>query len=207
MRSFRHWRPSYVRDRLAESWFRQRNPDAPWLTRDATAILDSWLRRTDVGIEWGSGRSTRWIGKRIARLTSLEHNADWYARVRRDLPPSVELRLYPDTPQHDPACAYVRVTEEVPDLSLDLALVDGVTELRDACARSVIPKLKPGALLVVDNANWFIPHPSRSPGTAVQPASPLWRTLAETLADWRCIWTSNGVTDTALWVKPGRAVE
>lgn len=205
MRSFRHWTLSYACDRAAEAWYRRRNRDSPWLTPAAIAILESWLRPGDVGLEWGSGRSTRWIGVRVARLVSVEHHATWYEKVRQQLPASVELYHCVVTNAGDAQCAYVRTADLFEDGSLDFALVDGFTQLRDACAREVIPKLKPGGMLVVDNANWFIPHLSRSPRTAKEPFSPIWADVIRQLEDWRCIWTSNGVTDTALWIKPGSA--
>lgn len=202
MRSFRHWNTTYVRDRIAETWFRRHNPDLPWLTPDAIRILDSWLRPSDAGIEWGSGRSTRWIGQRVHALLSIEHDPGWYARVNGALPPSVDLRHYAVTDPHDVRCSYVSVADSFEDGSLDFSLVDGFTELRDACAEAVLPKLRPGGMLVVDNANWFVPHRSRSPQTAVRPFSARWERLTSLLADWRCIWTTNGVTDTAMWIKP-----
>lgn len=206
MRSFRHWNARYVRARLSESWFRWRNAEAPWLTPEAISVLASWLRPTDVGIEWGSGRSTAWIGARVGRLLSLEHDMAWYERVRVGLPPNVELRLYPEISRSEPVCDYVRAADALENESLDFALVDGVTELRDACTRAIIAKLKPGGLLVVDNANWFIPHATHSPIRTAQPASDLWRDVIEQLRAWRCIWTTNDVSDTALWIKPPAGV-
>lgn len=202
MRSFRHWTARYLLDRVKEARYRRRNPDAPWLTPAAIDILDSWLAPGDVGLEWGSGRSTAWIGRRVARLVSVEHHAGWYEKVRVGLPPSVELRHCAVADPADEGCAYVRSADLFADGSLDFALVDGFTELRGACALAVLRKLRPGGLLAIDNANWFIPHASRSPRTAAQPFSRAWIEVIEALADWRCIWTSNGVTDTAFWVRP-----
>lgn len=195
MRSFRHWTPRYIVDRVGVSFFQYRNPDAPWLTPDAIAILDSWLRPTDRGVEWGSGRSTRWFGNRVASLLSIEHDAEWYARVTRTLPPSVDYRMLDGQ-------GYVDAGRELADSSLDFALVDGQTHFRDACALLAIAKLRPGGMLIIDNANWFIPHETRSPASVKSPPTDAWEEIGRTLLDWRCIWTSNGVTDTGLWFKP-----
>jgi hypothetical protein len=205
MRSFRHWTARYLLERVKEARYRRRNPDAPWLTPAAIDILDSWLAPGDVGLEWGSGRSTAWIGRRVARLVSVEHHAGWYEKVRVGLPPSVELRHCAVADPADEGCGYVRTAQLFENESLDFALVDGLRQLRSACACAALRKLKPGGLLVIDNANWFIPHHSRSPRTATEPFSPSWAELIADLARWRSIWTSNGVIDTAFWIKPSMA--
>lgn len=81
MRAFRHWTPRYARDRLADMAYQRTHPDAPWLTAHAVSILSTWLKPTDVGFEWGSGRSTVWFAQRVHRLCSVEHDASWARQV------------------------------------------------------------------------------------------------------------------------------
>ena len=81
MRSFRHWTPRYIKNRLAAFCYEKTHPGQPWLTRTANEILDCYLKKTDIGLELGSGRSTLWIAKRIAHLTSVEENDLWAAKV------------------------------------------------------------------------------------------------------------------------------
>ncbi len=206
MRPFRHWTPRYVVDRLALLTFERQNPDAPWLTRDAVHILDGWLRRDDEGLEWGSGRSTTWFGARVRRLVSVEHDAAWHRDVRRRLDEkgltNVDYRLLGTEAVDGQPPAYVAIAARVEKPSFDFVLVDGV--LRDACALAAIDVLKPGGLLILDNANWFLPHDTRSPASlgAHGTPTPAWAQVARRLGAFRCLWTTNGVTDTALFVKP-----
>jgi predicted O-methyltransferase YrrM len=100
---------------------------------------------------------------------------------------------------------YARAIEPFEGGALDFVLVDGIR--REECARAALSKIAPGGLLVIDNANWFLPSRSRSPNSrrprgADAHASPIWREVAEALEGWRRIWTSNGVTDTAIWIRP-----
>lgn len=207
-RSWAHVTPGYVVDRLRVALYQRRHPDHPWLTAQAVAILDTWLKPADEGLEWGSGRSTVWFARRVGRLTSVEHHPEWHERVGRLLAfegvaDKVDYRLLPDGASEQPTSAYVRTAQDIPDGSLDFALVDGVA--RASCAEAVLPKIRPGGLLVIDNANWFLPPagPSRSPRSRHNAAvGPLWQEVGRQLAAWRCIWTSDGVTDTALWMKP-----
>jgi hypothetical protein len=101
------------------------------------------------------------------------------------------------------ASHYVRAVDAFAPGSLDFALVDGM--YRSACALAVIPKLRSGALLIVDNVNWFLPSSSRAPSSravADEPLSPTWAEFQNRVAGWKGQWTENGVADTAIWVAP-----
>jgi hypothetical protein len=211
MRSVRHWTPTYIRDRVTLGLRQLSRPDEPWLTAPAVAILASWLRESDVGLEWGSGRSTLWFAARVSRLISVEHDEVWYRKIssqlrERGLAGRTDYRLCPHGLEGAPATSYVGVAGEMEDESLDFALIDGVA--RDDCALAVLSKLKPGALLAIDNINWFFARSekSRAPNSRSLTdgfESPAWQRFSEQVAAWRVIWTSDGICDTALWVKPG----
>jgi hypothetical protein len=90
----------------------------------------------------------------------------------------------------------------VPDGSLGFALSDGA--YRDLAPLLLIPKMAPGGLLVIDNVNWFLDHPTRSPFSrkGLGPQNERWRQFQERVADWRFIWSSSGVSDTAIYFAP-----
>ena len=212
MRSFRHWSPLYIWDRLKLMHYQRRNLESPWLTQAMISILESWVRPEDVGLEWGSGRSTVWFAKRVAEITSVEHDPKWASIVRKrlyvaNLETRVSYRFCPDGANEQPTSEYVMVVEQFEDRSLDFCLVDGVA--RDHCALFCIPRIRPGGILIIDNANWYIPRDpkSRAPNSRVVHdgfASQHWADFANRVKNWRCIWTTNGITDTAFWVCPGR---
>ena len=194
-------------DRVASLVHQRRHPRDPWLTPTMVELLDDWLRKTDAGLELGSGRSTHWFARRLAHLTSVEHDALWYAEVQRQLAEAslhVDYRLCPDGAGEKADSEYVGVVRSMAAASLDFVLVDGAA--RDHCALASIEKLRAGAILVVDNVNWFLPQREpRAPasrGIDQGPSTPEWGRFASEVASWRTIWTTDGVTDTALWVKP-----
>jgi SAM-dependent methyltransferase len=205
---FAHVTPQYVIDRL-HVWLDERlNPGAPWLTSASIAILASALRHTDVGLEWGSGRSTLWFAERTRYLVSVEHSADWFARVKRELNrrrlTNVDYRLVPAREDESAggraqSCPYVSAVADLATNSLDYVLVDGIH--RGRCAHAAVDLLRSGGMLIVDNANRYLPHLSRSPESLRGAPDPTWSTFAERVAAWRLVWTTNGVTDTALWIK------
>lgn len=216
MRPSQLLRPRYVADRVRLAVHQRMHPHAPWLTAEATSLLERSLRPDHVGIEWGSGRSTLWFAERVGHLVSVEHHAGWHHSVSIQLADrhitNVDYRLCPceqervETPEWIAAMFasdYVRAVDSFRQRSIDFALVDGM--YRSACALAVLPKLRSGALLVVDNVNWFLPSTSRAPSSRAvgdSPLSPTWEEFANAVSGWERRWTENGVADTAIWVVP-----
>lgn len=187
-------RPSLLVHRARRFLFDLRNPGAPWLAPKVIAYLERELRSDMRGLEWGSGRSTAWLGRRLGSLTSVEHNPAWFDRVNTTLRDArltnVDLRLVsldhdgaePPPEQITVVPAYVAVADGFGDESLDFVLVDG--SYRSLCVLAARPKLTPGGLLVVDDANWL-------PGLG-----------AELLSGWPLVCGSSGISNTLVWRKP-----
>lgn len=143
LKRFRHWSPRYLQDRLAVMSYERRHPEAPWLAAQMIEILASWLKPTDVGLEWGSGRSSAWLARRVRYLTSVEDNPEWAERVERMTAAAghsahVNLHRAPltDDDLARPADArYVLLAQELGPASLDFTLVDGWSASRLLCGR------------------------------------------------------------------------
>jgi Methyltransferase domain len=208
LRTFRHWTPRYIVNRVAVAYHQRVAPDDPWLTKTACEFLADWLTPTDVGLEWGCGRSTLWFAQRVRKLTSVEHNPQWHNLVQSRLAKrnfdNVDLRLATSgtkcSAEND---SYVGVGGEFELGSLDFVLVDG--QSRSQCAAVALNLVKPSGILIIDNAEWFIPHESLSPGALARTGAKVvegWRPVLSKLDGWRLVWTSNGVWDTAIYCKP-----
>jgi len=200
--------PRYVCNRIRDLLYQRMHPADPWLTPASIRLLDTLLRPTDRGAEFGSGRSTLWFAPRVASLTSVETNTRWHEKVTSQLKDqdvsNVDYILIPqDQPPENGDGPVARVARGFPDSSLDFALVDSY--YRDHTAKAVIPKVKPGGLLIIDNINWHLPCDSKAPGTrpaGLGPATSTWAEVGRELAGWRTIWTSNGRWDTAIFFRP-----
>lgn len=209
-------RPDYLVNRLRVYLWEKSHPDDPWIADEMVRILDEWLRAEDVGIEFGSGRSTPWLASRISHLVSIEHDSYWWTLVHNalsnaNLSSKVDLRLiefdprqWKETPEHSP---YVNSVNDVPDNSVDFVLVDGWA--RSYCALVGMQKLKPGGILVFDDIHSHYPltakrlrRPRLPPLIRTEPHPPHFANVIRALRHWRCIWVGNGKQDTALWVKP-----
>jgi SAM-dependent methyltransferase len=212
------WRelsPSFLWRSWQQGAFHRAHPDAPLIVANAVILLDNWLRPTDCGLEWGSGRSTAWLAARLTHLVAVEHDQVWHARVSRQLSGGglarkVDYRLVPgpaqqmDEPVDHP---YAGVADELADRSLDFVLVDGQMRLR--CMQKALAKLKPGGLLVLDGANRYVPNRFDRGFTTIQirreePLTDEWRQVLDGLRDWRWMNTTDGLWDTRMWIKPGK---
>jgi len=203
--------PRYLYDSLTIKVRAKVGEPGPWITEDAKTLLDQLLRRTDRGLEYGSGGTTWFFAARVGFLYSVEGFDHWYdplakrladwgvANVSLDLVSATELGYESDAHRD----AYVGAHPEIEPGSLDFVFVDG--EYRDACALRALTLLRPGGLLVLDNAETYLPSSSRSPWRVDVPATPGWERFAEQTRDWRRVWTTNGVWDTAFWFSPGPA--
>jgi hypothetical protein len=204
----------YIRHRLEQLRFQRCYPDAPWLTSAAVFALSEYLRPTDFGFEWGSGRSTLWFAQRVGRLISVEASGEWHSKVKQWLGAT---KLQAEVDYRHIACEFAETAEpashpyanainELPDQSLDFALVDG--HIRLTCMRAVLPKLKPGGLLILDNANRYVPNPTWTGHFMTvheprrEPKSAGWAAVLNELKQWRSLPTTDGIWDTRFWIKP-----
>ena len=115
------------------------------------------LISSDIGVEFGSGRSTLWFVQRLNILISIEKNPVWYFKVKKNLYNSlletrVEIRLCPE--ENDYVCQ--ALTFE--DNSIDFCLIDGAK--RDFFALYMLSILLKRGILVLDNSNLFLPNDS-----------------------------------------------
>lgn len=159
---FRDWIATTFlgRDLLTAGW--------PWITFPAMRWLTSYLRPSMSVFEWGSGGSTLFFARRVARVVSVEYDAGWCEAVAvrlrdhglgnaqvRHLPPEPgdDGALYRSSAAEFAGMSFRRYVDSVlayPDGSFDVILVDGRARL--GCLVTALPKLKPDGVLILDNS-------------------------------------------------------
>jgi len=204
MRDFGHWSWRYARDRSFLLAYEITHRGWPWLCPDANAYLANALETESTCFEWGSGRSTIWLAKRVNRLVSIEHDETWLNHVERRLgllrSHGVELQRVSEEER-----PYVEPIDAFTQDSIDIVLVDGISKFRDSCALAALPKIRSGGIIMVDDIQRYLPSSSVSPGSIgpkSDPSTPAWSEFVHETADWNCHWFSSGVTDTAIWERP-----
>ena len=202
MRRINHLTLSYILSKAKVRYDEWKNPGNPWLTSDSVKFINEWLKPSDSVVEFGAGRSTRWFLERAAKVFSFENNRVWFDKVASDNSKAVsegnlDLVLLESKSEFEDAI------RSIPNDSIDFALVDGV--YRDVCALEILPKIRKGGIIVVDNINWYIPCiRSKSPDTRRVNDGVYSSTWAEFLAELknaRYVWTTNNVSDTGIWFK------
>ncbi|WP_345319755.1 hypothetical protein [Novipirellula rosea] len=101
----------------------------PWMEADEIAALESLLQPHFHVLEYGCGHSTFWLADRVAKVTTVEHNSKWLARVT-PFPPNVEVLFAPPAwpcPKFGPAepGQFEDYIHAATDRTPDLVLVDG----------------------------------------------------------------------------------
>jgi SAM-dependent methyltransferase len=218
-----HWTPQYLRYRIQAIVRAALHPEEPSLTPQSIRELEQRLRPDAVGAEWGSGNTTRFFARRTKHLTSFETTPAYYEQVAGTLRAeglgNVDYRLIAhdfegeDDEQAMHRNAFVRAACEFADETLDYALVDSAP--RGCLCRCVAPKITRGGLLILDNANWYLPpprgvHPPAPGSVSAVPGTPgsavakheCWPAFARLIANWDAHWSSNGVQMTLILVKP-----
>jgi predicted O-methyltransferase YrrM len=204
----KHWTFRYIFNRTKNYFFEKKNKDLPWLTPDSIKLLRGLIQKSDIGLEYGSGRSTAWLAKRCKFLTSYEDNKKWYAKVRFELDKlaikNTEYFFKESLTRPAKNSDYVTTIYSFENDSLDFILIDG--NHRGLLAREAIKKVKLGGLLIIDNIERSLPYKTWSPHSIYGKPEKLTKTWSEferQISTWRKIMTSNGVTDTAIFIKRG----
>lgn len=117
--------------------------EEPWLHPEVTRYLEGLLRRDMRVLEHGSGGSTLWLAGRVREVRSVESSLRWAERVWKKVPRNVKVLLWNG--------------RELPWLGkepYDLMLIDGEpVEDRRLYLKAAQRLLKPGGVVVLDNAN------------------------------------------------------
>ena len=132
---------------LFQSKVLRSRPNLPWWPFPAKEAIESLIQPNWNVIEFGSGSSTIWLAARARHVHSFEDNPEWYEKVRHRLSlqnlSNVTLRLRQGATFYD--------LRDFEDHTFDLAIVDGYC--RFGCVQAVLPKLKAGGFIYLDNSD------------------------------------------------------
>lgn len=141
----------------------------PWLVKDVVNFLEKNIKEGQLVFEYGSGASSYYFLKNGLKLVSVEHDKDWYEKVKSFLlekgfldfslnliePEDISPERPKVSSEKDPRfkgydySKYSKFISSFPDDHFDIILIDG--RVRIECLRNSMAKLKHGGLLVFDN--------------------------------------------------------
>ena len=118
----------------------------PWITYPCLDFLSNLDFSDCTVFEYGSGSSTLWWSKRALQVFSVEREADWYERIKPEIPFNAKVTLCPNELQ------YANTILDIED-NFDVVVIDGA--VRFPCAEAMIPKLKTTGIVILDNTEWY----------------------------------------------------
>ena len=129
-------------------------PQKPTISFRATKEIKKILKPHFQCVEFGSGMSTVWLAKRCDFLLSRENNRFWYNKIKKILERKPHLNVqYQFCDEKNFSCL-----TNFEDKFFDFAMVDGWD--RTGCIASVLPKLKDGGWLYLDNSDKDMTFPN-----------------------------------------------
>lgn len=121
------------------------NNPIPWVTYSFIDFISERLTKEMDIFEYGSGNSTFWYANRVNTVVSIEHDYDWYLRIKKSLPSNAviyskklvyggEYAVFPNTLN-----SY-----------FDIIIVDGRDRVN--ALKNSLTALKPNGVIVLDDS-------------------------------------------------------
>ena len=122
------------------------------MTGEEIRLIEKFLSPRHNCLEWGAGGSSLRFSALVQRLITIEHDRDWFERIRNHLPEGDLILVEVDhrSGAGDPAAFenYIRAPSDL-GLRFDRILIDG--RCREACALEVLRSnlLAPGGVVFI----------------------------------------------------------
>ena len=131
----------------------------PWIHHDVIKFLQEKINTNTKILEFGSGNSTIFFSKLTKNIFSIEHNQEWFNKIKPQLDNEVTYILKPiDYISRPPInktfynCDTIEqlLGQSIPEEYFDIIIIDGIDRVN--CAYGSINKLKKNGILVLDDS-------------------------------------------------------
>lgn len=117
----------------------------PWVTYPFIDFIEPRLNNSMNIFEYGSGNSTLWYSKRVKSVTSVEHELNWYDKIKNNLPANVSIH-YSNLVYGKEYCQYAKYLNR----KFDLIIVDGRDRVN--CIKNSIECLTLNGAIILDDS-------------------------------------------------------
>jgi len=140
---------------LEDGWLRSyregasvdaRGEPLPWITYPAIEFLRRRIQPGMSVFEYGSGGSTIWWANRVREVISVEHDQEWFERVREDLSSRATICQI----DLEYGGAYAKEIQKYQS-RFDIVVVDGRDRVN--CLKNCISALKCSGVVILDNSD------------------------------------------------------
>lgn len=125
---------------------REDGSEMPWMNYPLIAFLEKRLKKDMNLFEYGSGYSTVFFSKLVARVTSVEYERTWYDIVAKKVGDNVDL-VFCEEDYDGEYCRCIGRTK----YQYDMVVVDGID--RVSCIRQSIASLSGGGVVLLDDSH------------------------------------------------------
>jgi len=121
------------------------NAPLPWVSYPFMQFIGPRLNGGIQLFEFGSGNSTLYYARKVASVTSVEHDAGWYKKIKTNMPVNVQL-FYCDLQPGGEYCRYALKQKT----QYDIIIVDGRDRVN--CCLNSLDALKESGIVVLDDS-------------------------------------------------------
>lgn len=123
----------------------ENNQPIPWFTYPSIDFLSKRLHKNLNVFEFGSGNSSLFFAKRVKSISSVEHDKEWFNKIRTSLPDNSKL-IYVESNSSDQYIEPLKMGEE----KFDIIIVDGI--FRNECLFELIKQLNQQGVIILDDS-------------------------------------------------------
>ena len=118
----------------------------PWYTYAAIHFVAGRVQPEMSVFEYGSGNSTLWWSRRVAHVSSSEHDRQWYTAMKDQFPANVNCQFV-ELDEQDSYPLSIRKTSQ----RFDVIVIDG--RQRNRCAQAALDALTDRGVIIWDNTD------------------------------------------------------
>ena len=120
----------------------------PWVTYSFIDFISERLNKNMDIFEYGSGYSTLWYAKKVNFVTSIEHNKQWFEKIKNCLPKNVTI-YYRELVYGGEYSKFPKSLKK----KFDIIIIDGRDRVN--CVKNAIDSLKNGGVIVFDDSERY----------------------------------------------------
>lgn len=117
----------------------------PWVTYPFIDFIESRLNKSMEIFEFGSGNSTIWYAKKVKSIDSVEHDQNWYEKVKSNLPDNASIH-YCHLEYGKEYCQYAKYLNK----KFDLIIIDGRDRVN--CIKYSVECLTFSGVIILDDS-------------------------------------------------------
>ncbi|HET8829931.1 MAG TPA: FkbM family methyltransferase [Pelobium sp.] len=117
----------------------------PWVTYSFLDFIKGRLKKEHSIFEFGSGNSTWFYAKNVAKVTSVEHDKAWYEKIVASKPQNSEMIFC----ELEDGGQYCKMPVSL-DQKFDMIIVDGRDRVN--CCKQAVNALTVGGVVILDDS-------------------------------------------------------